>query len=57
MSDIFKKYPFLIYGTHVVEKHTDIKRDRCRLTMKHFKSIEECTRHCTAPVLGWAKSA
>ena len=56
MSDIFKKYPPLLYGTHVVEKHVDTKRDRCRLTMKHFKSMEECVRHCTAPTLGWIEA-
>lgn len=57
MSDIFEKYPPLMYGTHVVEKHIDVGRNKCSLTMKHFKTMMECKRHCTAPTLGWTEPA
>jgi hypothetical protein len=53
VADIFAEFPSNLWGSYVSERYIDIKSDQSKVTIKRFKSREECRRHCTAPVLRW----
>ena len=51
--DIFAEFPSKLWGSYVAERYTDVEKNKSRVTIKRFKSREECRRHCTTPVLQW----
>lgn len=53
IADIFAEFPSKLWGSYVAERYTDVEKNKSRVTIKRFKSREECRRHCTAPVLQW----
>ena len=57
IADIFAEFPSMWWGSYVAERYTSIEKDKSKVTMKRFKSREECIRHCTAPTLGWIEAA
>jgi hypothetical protein len=53
IADIFAEFPSKLWGSYVAERYTNIEKDKSKVTIKRFKSREECLRHCTAPTLQW----